>query len=395
MKRFFALLLAPLLLLALSSTATTSAAQEPLEVDVGVVQSLTGAGGVYGKTVVQGIDLAVDQINAAQGDNRIYISTTTMDDQSSVDGAKLAYSSLTDQKVTAIIGPTLSNVAPNALKIAQESQVVAIAPTTTALGITDAGDYAFNVALTEDTVVPATIKAVAQQTSVKRAVLFLDSTDAFSRGSADAMRKGIAASGGTIVKEVDVSKESDITGGLSGLQFDSALVTPLLDKAVAILKALRGAGYMQTVIGGNSFNTQAIATMAGDAAEGAYVGAAWNAGIMTPQNTRFVDAYMQAYGTAPDQYAAQGYASVQLLAAAVRKANSASPSAVRDALASLKGVSTPLGDVSFAANRYAVYTPVVQQYRGGQLTVLAGSDSGGAVKADPSIQSKRIMIIHS
>src|SRR5262249_36537342 len=101
MKPLLALLLAPLVLLALTSRPT-QAASETLEVNVGVVQSLSGAGGVYGKTVVQGIQLAVDQINAASGDNRIYFTTTVLDDKSSVDGAKTAYTSLTDQKVTAI-----------------------------------------------------------------------------------------------------------------------------------------------------------------------------------------------------------------------------------------------------------------------------------------------------
>src|SRR6185295_13825168 len=98
-------------------------------------------------------------------------------------------------------------------------------------------------------------------------------------------------------------------------------------------------------------NTPEIAHQASDAAEGVYVGAAWNVANKSPQNTRFVDAYIQAYGVAPDQFAAQGYASVQLLTAAVRRANSVSPDAVRAALVGLRGISTPLGDVTFAANR--------------------------------------------
>jgi branched-chain amino acid transport system substrate-binding protein len=370
----------PLLLLATFLLACSAGnktefrtSQQAIDVKIGVVQSLTGTGAVYGKPALQGIELAIREVNASQVEPRIRLTYGVTDDASSVDGGKAAFGEYAGQQITAIIGPTLSNVAVEALKLSQLGLKPAIAPTTTGAGITNLGDYVFRVALTEDIVVPATLEYVHKQTPIRRAVLFLDSDDAFSRSSAEAMRKGIAAIGATIVREVDVSKQPDLAQAVTssqGEQADAFLVTPLLDRSVAILKALRAGGLKQTVVGGNSFNTLDIARLAGEAAEGAYVGAAWNPALATPESRRFVEAYAKAYGTAPDQFAAQGYASAQLLASAIRSAGSASPNAVRDALASATTVMTPLGDIAMSAQRDAVHAPVVQQYRGGQLTVV-------------------------
>jgi branched-chain amino acid transport system substrate-binding protein len=148
------------------------------------------------------------------------------------------------------------------------------------------------------------------------------------------------------------------------------LVTPLVDKSVEILKAIRGDGFGQIVIGGNSFNTLGIADAAGPAVEGAYVGAAWNPGVESAASKRFVDAYTKKYGMAPDLFAAQGYSSVYLLLDGLMRAGTTEHAALRDALAAIKDVETPLGSVTISANREAVHEPVIQRYDAGKLVVL-------------------------
>ena len=81
-------------------------------------------------------------------------------------------------------------------------------------------------------------------------------------------------------------------------------------------------------------------------------------------------AYQAKYNTPPDQFAAQAYAGVYLLAAAIRDAGKADSAAIRDALAKLKDVDTVLGKFSVAANREAVHTPIVQEVKGGEFAVF-------------------------
>lgn len=382
MKTLLLLLIAGTLLVAACS-GDDSSPRPQIEVKLGIVQSLTGAGAVYGQTVVKGMELAVKEINdnnALQAKeqchgngscpNLVHITTTVIDDKSTVDDGKTAFSTLVSQGTTAILGPTLSSVAFEAQKIAQAASIPVLGVTNTAEGITDTGDYVFRVSLTEAVVVPAAIQAAAKTTSVKRGVLVLDSSDAFSRSSADAMRRGISMAGGSVVAEVDIAQDANVLPRLAAVSdgFDVLLVTPLVDKSAAVLKAARGAGYTQPVIGGNSFNTLEIARLAGDTVEGAYVGASWNPTLDLPASKRFVAAYKAAYGSEPDQFAAQGYTSVLIVASAVGSAGTTDGRAVRDLIARWEA-DTPLGALSFDAKRNAVHPPVVQRYKGGALVV--------------------------
>ncbi|MBX7110821.1 MAG: ABC transporter substrate-binding protein [Dehalococcoidia bacterium] len=341
-------------------------------VTIGVVQSLTGAGAVYGKTVVEGVELAAKQINAANPSSGVRFEYTVVDDGSSVDGAKAAFAGLVARRVDAIIGPTLSQVAPEAHRLAQEAGIPVLSATTTAAGITDVGNFVFRVALPESVVVPAALARVARDTSVKQAVLVVDGNDAFSRSSAAAMRTGLTAQGGAVVAEIDVSKANvaDELARLQGQQVDVFLVTPLVETSVPVLKAIRDGGFRQPIVGGNSFNTLDIARLAGPAVEGAYVGAAWNADEQGATSRAFVQAYKAAYGAAPQLFAAQGYSSVYLLLDAAKRASAPTPAALRDALAATRDLDTPLGRLSMSDKREATHPPVTQQYRNGQLVPL-------------------------
>ena len=341
-------------------------------VTIGVVQSLTGAGAVYGKTVVEGVELAAKQINAANPSSGVRLEYTVVDDGSSVDGAKAAFAGLVARRVDAIIGPTLSQAAPEAHRLAQEAGIPVLGATTTAAGITDVGNFVFRVALPESVVVPAALARVARDTSVRQAVLVVDGNDAFSRSSAAAMRTGLTAQGGAVVAEIDVSKANvaDELARLQGQQVDVFLVTPLVETSVPVLKAIRDGGFRQPIVGGNSFNTLDIARLAGPAVEGAYVGAAWNADEQGATSRAFVQAYKAAYGAAPQLFAAQGYSSVYLLLDAAKRASAPTPAALRDALAATRDLDTPLGRLSMSDKREATHPPVTQQYRNGQLVPL-------------------------
>jgi len=360
-----------MLLLSACGANETIAPAAPRVLTVGVVQALTGTSAVYGKTIVEGIDLAVQQLNAGTAQSGVQIVLTVVDDAGASAPSTAAFANLLSRKVDVLIGPTLSNLAAADHALAQSAGIPAIAATPTAAGITDVGNFIFRVALSENLVVPATLARVAPLVGLKRAVLIDDSDDAFSRSSADAMRLGVAQQGATIVREIDLAKQ-DLAAELARLQgttFDTFLVTPLVAKAAPALLAIRAARFQQPVIGGNSFNTLDIARIAGSAAEGAYVGAAWNPGSTSTTSAAFTAAYRAKYGYAPDQYAAQGYTSVLVAFDAARR-TVGSMLSLRDALAATRDLDTPLGVVSMSARREAVHAPVVQQFRNGLLVVL-------------------------
>ncbi len=364
-------MLAAILLLSACGTNESIAPAAPRVLTVGVVQSLTGTAAVYGKTIIDGIDLAVKQLNAGTAQSGVRIVLSVVDDAGASAPSTAAFANLVSRKVDVLIGPTLSNLAADDHVLAQNARIPAIGATTTAAGITGVGNFIFRVALSENLVVPATLARVAPLVGLKRAVLIDDGDDAFSRSSADAMRLGVAQQGATIVREINLATQ-DLAAELARLQgetFDTFLVTPLVAKAAPALLAIRAARFQQPVVGGNSFNTLDIARIAGSAAEGAYVGAAWNPALTSKTSTAFTEAFRAAYGYSPDQFAAQGYTSVLVVFDAARR-TAGSTLSLRDAIAATRDLDTPLGVLSISAAREAVHSPVVQQFRNGQLVVL-------------------------
>ena len=341
-----------------------------LRAQVGVVQSLSGPADLYGRSVVNGIELAMLEIKESEPD--VDLTMLVRDDQSTVEGGRAAFEAMEEGGVAAIIGPTLSNVALEAMPLAQDAGIPVLGATTTAQGIVEVGDYVFRVALTEAIVVPATVERVNEISPFSTAVLVYEGSDAFSRSSADAMRDGVAKIGASIVAEVDVSQR-DIDDALAEIdsgEVDAFLVTPLVEQAGPIVEAVRAAGFDGLLIGGNSFNTLAISGASGEAVEGAYVGAAWNPALERGPSQDFVAAYSERYGSAPDLFAAQGYSAVYVLLDALKRAGSTQGEALRDALAETSGVETPLGTLSFNERREALHEPVVQRFEGGKLMVV-------------------------
>ena len=130
-----------------SNTATAAA----VSIKVGIVQSLSGAGAAYGKSALDGIQLAISQVNAGSVPG-VHIDAAVSDDASTPEGAKAAFQAFADARVATILGPTLSNTAPDAHRIAQDAHIPVLASTPTAAGITQVGDEIFRVALAEDVV---------------------------------------------------------------------------------------------------------------------------------------------------------------------------------------------------------------------------------------------------
>src|SRR5205823_8475895 len=131
-------------LAACTGTSNTGASASPkasaakADVKVGVVISLTGVGNVYGPTQKNGVELAAQRINDAGGVNGAKLVLVIDDDQSTTDGGVTAFRKQVGQdRVVAILGPTLSNTAVAAHPVAQSAQtpVIAISNTGHGLGV--------------------------------------------------------------------------------------------------------------------------------------------------------------------------------------------------------------------------------------------------------------------
>ncbi|MBI3942322.1 MAG: ABC transporter substrate-binding protein, partial [Chloroflexi bacterium] len=158
---------------------------------------------------------------------------------------------------------------------------------------------------------------------------------------------------------------------IKGLNPEAIVISALAEEAASIMSQARQLGIPATVpfIGGNGFNSPKLAQLAGQAAEGAISGAAWLISAENPGNQAFVKAYKAKYGSDPDQFSAQAYAGVYILANAIKAANSKDSQAIREAMAKTKDVDTVLGKFSFDKDRDPVHEPIVQMVKNGQFAL--------------------------
>jgi branched-chain amino acid transport system substrate-binding protein len=347
------------------------------EVKIGFAFSMTGGAAAYGATQKNGAQLAIDEINAAAGPDGIKI-VGVFDDDASVpqQGVNVFNKFINADKVSIIIGPTLSNTAQVTDRIAQQAGVPVLAISNTAKGITDIGDFIFRDSLTEAVVIPNTIRVAKDKLGVKKVAVFYGNDDAFTKGGYDAFKTALADAGIEVLTEQTFAKgDRDFSPQLTqikGKNPEAIIVSALVEEASGIVSQARQLGIPASIpiLGGNGFNSPALIKNAGEAAEGVMMGAAWHATSPLPINKKFVETFTAKYGSPPDQFAAQAHAGVCIAYEAIKKAGSAEDrKAIRDALARIKDFDCVLGKFSFTAGRDADHTPVVQVVKGGKFVV--------------------------
>ena len=345
-------------------------------VKIGAAFSLTGNAAVYGAQQKAGVQLAVDEINKSGKLPGITLEAVVEDDATSKEqGIAVFQRFINRDKVSAIIGPTLSTTATAADPIAQAAKTPVVAVSNTApKGITDIGDYIWRVSLTEAQVIPSALKAARAKLGFKNAAILYGNDDVFTKGGFDVMKASLEAAGIPIVEiQTFATKDRDFNAQLTSLKAknpDFLMVSALAEQAAGIVTQARQLGWNVPIMGGNGFNSPAFIKNGGPAAEGVMVGTAWNKASTDPVNQAFIAA-MKARGNDPDQFCAQAYTGVLVVAEAIRlSGGKGSREDVKNGFLKVKDLPTPLGKFSFLPSRDGDHSAAVQVVKGGKFEIL-------------------------
>ena len=340
---------------------------------IGAALSLTGPAASYGASQRNGIQAAADELNA-QGP--VKVELVVEDDASTKEqGITVFQRFINRDKVSAILGPTLSTTATAADPIAQQEKVPVLAVSNTApSGITDIGNYIWRDSLTEAQVIPGAFKKAQDKLKFKTAGVLYGNDDVFTRAGYDVMQKALADQSVKVLGTQTFAKpDRDYHAQLTALAAqkpDVLVVSALADNAAAIVAQARQLGWTGAILGGNGFNSPAFLKNAGPAAEGVIVGTSWNSASTSPANQKFLAA-MKAKNASADQFSAQAYTGIYILAEAAKLAGGKTGREdVLAGLAKVKDLDTPLGSFSFTANRDAKHEPSAQQVKDGKFQIL-------------------------
>jgi branched-chain amino acid transport system substrate-binding protein len=343
---------------------------------LGAALSLTGAAATYGQSQRKGLEAAAEELNAGNTLQGIHIELLVEDDATSKEqGINVFQRFINTDKVSAILGPTLSTTATAADPLAQQGRVPVLAISNTSpTGITDIGDYIWRDSLTEAQVVPGAVKKAKAKIGFKNAALLYGNDDVFTKAGYDVMKKALADETVAVVDTQTFAKpDRDYSAQLTAIKGknpDILVVSALADNAAAIVAQARQLGYSGPILGGNGFNSPAFIKNAGPAAEGVLVGTSWNSASNAAANQRFKQV-MEKRGVKPDQFTAQAYSGVLIVAEAVRKAGfKTGRDDIKTGFAQVKDLDTPLGKFSFTPARDAQHEPAVQQVKNGKFEIV-------------------------
>src|SRR5512136_2033594 len=156
-------------------------------VKIGGAFSITGNAAAYGAQLKFGVQAAIDDVNKSGKLKGVTLELVLEDDQTTKEQGIAVYQRFINRdKVSAIIGPTLSTTATAADPIAQAGKTPVVAVSNTApKGITDIGDYIWRVSLTEAQVVPSALKAAQAKLGFKNAAILYGNDDVFTKGGFD------------------------------------------------------------------------------------------------------------------------------------------------------------------------------------------------------------------
>ena len=344
------------------------------EIPIGVVVALTGRfADELGIPMLNGFELARAAINNSGMLGNAKITFITEDDQS--ESSVEAFNKLIYQDgVSAITGLAISAQAIHSFPIAQENGVVCFSSVSSASGLSAIGDFIFRAGLTIDILNPSGVRITQEKLGYTKAATIYDESDLYSTSSHEGFQAALAENGVEVVTtETFQSGDTDFSAQLTRIRDahpEAIFVSTLPPEMPLILSQGRELGIPSSI----PFIIPEIAieqvAAAGPAAEGVITFIGWSSLAATPGNQAFIQNYRAAAGTDPNAWAAQSYATLHILAAAIANAQSTDSAAIRDALANTMDMDTILGQFSFDEVGDAVYDPQILIVKDGEFAVF-------------------------
>lgn len=351
------------------------------QVLIGHIAPLTGDIKTFGESSKNGFLLAIDEANQAGGLLGQPIRTVIADDKNDPTEAANAASKLINQDgARLIVGSISSKCSIPISEICQSNSVVMISPASTNPKVTvredgTRKDYVFRACFTDGFQGAAAARIALDTIGARRAAILYDVGNDYVKGLAEFFRNAFTQGGGQVILYESYAKDdADFSALLTKVKAanpDLLFLPDYYNKVGLIAKQARQMGITAPFLGGDGWDSPDMVKIAGDAIEGGMFTNHYSAQDPRPEVQTWVAKYQARYGSSPDALATLAYDATQLMLEAIRRAGTADPAKVKDAMASMQGYPTVSGSVTFDKDGNPVKNVTVLEYRNGQQTFVA------------------------
>jgi branched-chain amino acid transport system substrate-binding protein len=330
---------------------------------IGSVMPETGVIAPYGRTLLDAIELAFDEINSAGGVLGKTLVLINKDNQSKAEETAAAFRELIENEmVVAIIGPAISSHALMGVHVAQEAGIPVISPASFDPAVTLVGDYIFRACFTDPFQGRIMANFTLRELGLSTAAILVEQESRYARSLAECFRECFEAGGGKVVLEEAFSNsEKDFNSLLSKVSAagpEFIYIPSFYDVAGPILRQARDIGFATRFGGGDGWDFPELFKLAGEAADGGYFTRHYSPEVDSPAVKAFVAAFQARCNKTPDTMAALAYDAAYLLAHAIEEAGSTAGHAIRDALAAISFTGV-CGFMTFDENRNPVKDGII------------------------------------
>ena len=339
---------------------------------IGIMVPTTGSEATYGQDMVNAVNLAIGEINAAGGVLGKPLASIVGDDACDAQQAVNAASKLASSGIVGVVGGYCSGATIPTLKIYGDAKIPLIIPAANSTKLIP--ENPGNAFMINSTGADQVIKAAEYFTAHGvKSIAIVNQGDAYSQDLADLTKKSWEAAGNTVTNFETTNKgEQDYSAVVTSIKSgnpDAVFWTAYYADGGLLIRQLRESGYQGLIAVGDGSNSPELFKIAGQAAEGVIAFSNPTAEFL-PDAKAFAEAYQAAYGTASGPYSTLSYDATKLLAWAFNTAGTTDFDKVVATLQGANFTDTISGPISFTPEKTLARSNfVVLEGKGGAWTL--------------------------
>ncbi|MBY6412646.1 ABC transporter substrate-binding protein [Rhodococcus sp. BP-252] len=346
-------------------SGSTASGEMPSEITLLSTTDKTGTLAYVGGSQLEGIELAVEEINQQRflGD-----STLKLDSRDTAGDAQTAASQVTEgianPDVAAILGTVSGAQSVAVAPIAESSRTPVVFTQSGSAGVV-IGDYTFRSTAPQETYFPKAIDHLKSLGAKRISVLYnagQPTLAEIAENQLPAMQESedLEILSSTSVQSTTQDFAATITK-IVGEKPDAVVFLLVGAQNSTAMSQLRQAGFDGPAVGNPAAGAGNLAP-AGPAGAGMFWATDFNYLQTAPSSVAFVEAYTTRYGKNPLNYAAEGYDATWMIARAIKESGGASREDIKNGLNAVAaaGFDGAVGPVTFEGNDQRVEGVVVE-----------------------------------
>ena len=315
-------------------------------VRIGLEGPLSGDQKVTGVGMLNGAELAADDLNAKGGIGGKQVEIVPIDDAADADTGVSAANAAVKDGLDGVIGPYNSGVGIKTLPIYEEAGLVPIRLTSDS----DTNGMGFTLQPMDYQIAPVETKAMTDWLKARKVAMLYDPTQNYTTSTAEAVKKNLEQDGVKItayneVQPGEKSYESDVKKALD-TDPDVVFSVVYFPEGGLIAKAMYSIKPQARCLADYASNDPGYVTTAGKAAAQACP----TGGVPAPEDFKdgpaFVAEYEKEFGSAPGTWSPYTYDSLNFLAEGVKQAGGFDSGALKEKLSAVKDWQGVTGSVT-------------------------------------------------